>query len=89
MSEVKKLIDKLEKQVIKSGQTSQADEERGKVLDSFLKEFEQNRKRSLIDILEKLSGFFFFFFGSTTTSYYFQIKFLQPTYQILNKKTTK
>lgn len=59
MSEVKKLIEKLEKvekQVIKSGQTSQADEERGKVLDSFLKEFEQNRKGSLIDVLEKLSG---------------------------------
>lgn len=59
MSEVKKLIDKLEqveKQVIKSGQTSQADEERGKVLESFLKEFVQNRKGSLTDVLEKLSG---------------------------------
>ncbi|KAF3583282.1 hypothetical protein F2Q69_00028936 [Brassica cretica] len=58
MSQVDMLIEKLEKvemQVIKFGETSQTSEERGKVSDMFLKEFEQNREGVLTDALGKLA----------------------------------
>ncbi|KAJ0237353.1 hypothetical protein HA466_0247680 [Hirschfeldia incana] len=59
MSEVDDLIQKLEeaeKMVIKDGNTSQANEQRGKVFKRFSEEFQQNREGTLTHVLRKLTG---------------------------------